>query len=374
MRVEKGEGNMSRTTREEHSRVCEQCRRVEKELDRLRVVLNDAEDQVKKLEVKMFPGRNRMLKDAAEREADARAAYSDAQHRLDDIKRQERLLRMKLRREENEVSVDDIPEVDVDDIPDATMDDIQDVEIADVPEIEIADMNMPEVDHVVIDTEEPKELAKPEPEAVAAESVEVEPEVEPRHCEEDHVYGDIEDDGWIRYEEEESRGRENRERTRTDDILDGLFDKGENLWNQAKKGWRVLNKMDVPGDESLRLEIMSQIYEIETELMEIRMKVGSSKILGALTAVGSMANLRPKVERLSQLVDSARMECPQIYFPAISLSAVDGFSVLGGALAKKDSENDTSVVDEIDAFLMTINRLKTVVKKMPEREGVVDRL
>ena len=372
MRVEKGEGNMSRTTREEHSRICVQCRRVEKELDRLRAVLNDAEDQVKKLEVKMFPGRNRMLKDAAEREADARAAYSDAQHRLDDIKRQERLLRMKLRREENEVSVDDIPDIseigavgtimieaDVDDIPEASVEDIPDVGIEKEPVLK----------------EEPKETAKPEPEAVAAEPVEVEPEVEPRHCEEDHVYGDIEDDGWIRYEEEETRGRENRERTRTDDILDGLFDKGENLWNQAKKGWRVLNKMDVPGDESLRLEIMSQIYEIETELMEIRMKVGSSKILGALTAVGSMANLRPKVERLSQLVDSARMECPQIYFPAISLSAVDGFSVLGGALAKKDSENnDTSVVDEIDAFLMTINRLKTVVKKMPEREGVVDRL
>jgi len=148
--------NMSRTTREEHNRICEQCQRVEKELERLRVVLNDAEDQVKKLEVKMFPGRNRMLRDAAEREADARAAYSDAQHRLDDIKRQERLLRMKMRREESDVSVDDIPEVDVDDIPDATMEDIQDVEIDDVPVIEVADMNMPDVDHVVVDVDEPE--------------------------------------------------------------------------------------------------------------------------------------------------------------------------------------------------------------------------
>jgi len=329
---------MSRTTREEHNRICEQCQRVEKELERLRVVLNDAEDQVKKLEVKMFPGRNRMLRDAAEREADARAAYSDAQHRLDDIKRQERLLRMKMRREESDVSVDDIPEVDVDDIPDATMEDIQDVEIDDVPVIEVADMNMPVM--------------------------------EPRHCEEDHVYEDMEEDGWIRYEEEESSGRDHRERTRTDDILDSVFDKGENLWNQAKKTWRVINKMDVPQDESLRLEIMSLIYEIETKLREVRDMVGVVKVLGALKATNDLANLKPKIQRLSQLVDSARMECPQIHFPAISLPGADGFSLLEDVLNK----NQVSTVQEIDAFLMTLSRLKTAVKKMPEREGVVEQL
>ncbi|MBQ4504787.1 MAG: hypothetical protein II983_03870, partial [Firmicutes bacterium] len=181
----------------------------------------------------MFPGRNRMLRDAAEREADARAAYSDAQHRLDDIKRQERLLRMKMRREESDVSVDDIPEVDVDDIPDATMEDIQDVEIDDVPVIEVADMNMPDVDRVVVDVDEP------EREAPVAETTPMEatPKMEPRHCEEDHVYEDKEEDGWVRYEEAGSR--DHRERTRTDDILDSVFDKGENLWNQAKKTWRV---------------------------------------------------------------------------------------------------------------------------------------
>lgn len=371
MRVEKGEGNMSRTTREEHSRICEQCRRVEKELDRLRAVLNDAEDQVKKLEVKMFPGRNRMLKDAAEREADARAAYSDAQHRLDDIKRQERLLRMKLRREENEVSVDDIPDIseigavgtimaeaDVDDIPEASVEDIPGMEIEKEPVLK----------------EEPKGPAKPEPEAVAAEPEKAEPEVEQRHCEEDHVYGDIEDDGWIRYEGEESRGRENRERNRTDDILDGLFDKGENLWNQAKKGWRVLNKMDVPGDESLRLEIMSQIYEIETKLREIRDTVGIGKVLGAVKAAGELANLKPKIERLSQLVDSARMECPQISFPIIRAPGADGFSLLEDVISKRDTENHVSTAQEIDAFLITLSRLKAAVKQMPEREGVLDRL
>ncbi|MBQ6686605.1 MAG: hypothetical protein IJM99_10910 [Firmicutes bacterium] len=357
---------MSRTTREEHNRICEQCQRVEKELERLRVVLNDAEDQVKKLEVKMFPGRNRMLRDAAEREADARAAYSDAQHRLDDIKRQERLLRMKMRREESDVSVDDIPEVDVDDIPDATMEDIQDVEIDDVPVIEVADMNMPDVDRVVVDVDEP------EREEPVAETplIETSPKVEPRHCEEDHVYEDKEEDGWVRYEEEESSGRDHRERTRTDDILDSVFDKGENLWNQAKKTWRVINKMDVPQDESLRLEIMSLIYEIETKLREVRDMVGVVKVLGALKATNDLANLKPKIQRLSQLVDSARMECPQIHFPAISLPGADGFSLLEDVLNK----NQVSTVQEIDAFLMTLSRLKTAVKKMPEREGVVDQL
>ena len=355
---------MSRTTREEHNRICEQCQRVEKELERLRVVLNDAEDQVKKLEVKMFPGRNRMLRDASEREADARAAYSDAQHRLDDIKRQERLLRMKMRREESDVSVDDIPEVDVDDIPDATMEDIQDVEIDDVPVIEVADMNMPDVDHVVVDVDEP-EREEPVAETTPMEAT---PKMEPRHCEEDHVYEDKEEDGWVRYEEAGSR--DHRERTRTDDILDSVFDKGENLWNQAKKTWRVINKMDVPQDESLRLEIMSLIYEIETKLREVRDMVGVVKVLGALKATNDLANLKPKIQRLSQLVDSARMECPQIHFPAISLPGADGFSLLEDVLNK----NQVSTVQEIDAFLMTLSRLKTAVKKMPEREGVVDQL
>ena len=168
---------MSRTTREEHSRICEQCKRVEKELERLRAVLNDAEDQVKKLEVKAFPGQGRMLREAEEREADARSAYSEVQHKLDDIKRQERQLRMKMRREESEFSVDDIP--------DATMDDVQPVEIADVPEIEIADMNMPDVDTVVVDVDEPEPVRE-------APVVEETPKEEPHHCEEDHVYEDIE--------------------------------------------------------------------------------------------------------------------------------------------------------------------------------------
>ena len=342
---------MSRTTREEHSRICEQCKRVEKELERLRAVLNDAEDQVKKLEVKAFPGQGRMLREAEEREADARSAYSDAQHRLDDIKRQERQLRMKMRREESEFSVDDIPEVDVDDIPDATMDDVQPVEIADVPEIEITDMNMPDVDTVVVDVDEPK----PVREAPVAE--------EPRHCEEDHVY-----------EEEESRDRSHRERTRTDDILDNVFDKGENLWNQAKKAWRVMNKMDVPQDESLRLEILSQIYEIEATLHQIRASVGSVKVLGAIKATNDLANVRPKITRLSHLVDSARMECPQIHFPDITLPDADGFSLMEDVLAKKDSNNHVSTAAEIDQFLMTLSKLKAAVTRMPEREGVVDQI
>jgi len=357
---------MSRTTREEHSRICEQCRRMEAELDRLRLRLNDAEDQVKKLEVKAFPGQGRMLREAEEREADARSAYSEVQHKLDDIKRQERQLRMKMRREESDVSVDDIPEVDVDDIPDATMEDIQDVEIDDVPVIEVADMNMPDVDHVVVDVDEP-EREEPVAETTPMEAT---PKMEPRHCEEDHVYEDKEEDGWIRYEEEESSGRDHRERTRTDDILDSVFDKGENLWNQAKKTWRVINKMDVPQDESLRLEIMSLIYEIETKLREVRDMVGVVKVLGALKATNDLANLKPKIQRLSQLVDSARMECPQIHFPAISLPGADGFSLLEDVLNK----NQVSTVQEIDAFLMTLSRLKTAVKKMPEREGVVEQL
>ena len=347
---------MSRTTREEHSRICEQCKRVEKELERLRAVLNDAEDQVKKLEVKAFPGQGRMLREAEEREADARSAYSDAQHRLDDIKRQERQLRMKMRREESEFSVDDIPEVDVDDIPDATMDDVQPVEIADVPEIEITDMNMPDVDTVVVDVDEPK----PVREAPAAEET---PKEEPRHCEEDHVY-----------EEEESRDRSHRERTRTDDILDNVFDKGENLWNQAKKAWRVMNKMDVPQDESLRLEILSQIYEIEATLHQIRASVGSVKVLGAIKATNDLANVRPKITRLSHLVDSARMECPQIHFPDITLPDADGFSLMEDVLAKKDSNNHVSTAAEIDQFLMTLSKLKAAVTRMPEREDVVDQI
>jgi len=347
---------MSRTTREEHSRICEQCKRVEKELERLRAVLNDAEDQVKKLEVKAFPGQGRMLREAEEREADARSAYSEVQHKLDDIKRQERQLRMKMRREESEFSVDDIPEVDVDDIPDATMDDVQPVEIADVPDIEIADMNMPDVDTVVVDVDEPE----PVREAPVAEET---PKEEPRHCEEDHVY-----------EEEESRDRSHRERTRTDDILDNVFDKGENLWNQAKKAWRVMNKMDVPQDESLRLEILSQIYEIEATLRQIRASVGSVKVLGAIKATNELANVKPKITRLSHLVDSARMECPQIHFPDITLPDADGFSLMEDVLAKKDSNNHVSTAAEIDQFLMTLSKLKAAVTRMPEREGVVDQI
>ena len=350
---------MSRTTREEHSRICEQCKRVEKELERLRAVLNDAEDQVKKLEVKAFPGQGRMLREAEEREADARSAYSEVQHKLDDIKRQERQLRMKMRREESEFSVDDIP--------DATMDDVQPVEIADVPEIEIADMNMPDVDTVVVDVDEPEPVRE-------APVVEETPKEEPHHCEEDHVYEDIEDDGWVRYEEEESRDRSHRERTRTDDILDNVFDKGENLWNQAKKAWRVMNKMDVPQDESLRLEILSQIYEIEATLRQIRASVGSVKVLGAIKATNDLANVRPKITRLSHLVDSARMECPQIHFPDIILPDADGFSLMEDVLAKKDSNNHVSTAAEIDQFLMTLAELKSAVTKMPEREGVVDQI
>lgn len=351
---------MSRTTREEHSRICEQCRRMEVELDRLRLRLNDAEDQVKKLEVKAFPGQGRMLREAEEREADARSAYSEVQHKLDDIKRQERQLRMKMRREESEFSVDDIPEVDVDDIPDATMDDVQPVEIADVPEIEIADVNMPAVD---------------EPEPVReAPVVEETPKEEPHHCEEDHVYEDIEDDGWVRYEEEESRDRSHRERTRTDDILDNVFDKGENLWNQAKNAWRVMNKMDVPQDESLRLEILSQIYEIEAALRQIRASVGSVKVLGAIKATNDLANVKPKITRLSHLVDSARMECPQIHFPDIILPDADGFSLLEDVMSKPGSDHHVSTAAEIDQFLITLSKLKAAVTRMPEREGVVDQI
>ena len=128
--------------------------------------------------------------------------------------------------------------------------------------------------------------------------------------------------------------------------------------------------MDVPQDESLRLEIMSLIYEIETKLREIRDTIGVVKVLGALKATNDLANLKPKIQRLSQLVDSARMECPQIHFPAISLPGADGFSLLEDVLNK----NQVSTVQEIDAFLMTLSRLKTAVKKMPEREGVVDQL
>jgi len=105
------ENDMERTTREEHSKICEQCSAVERELDRLREKLNEAEDKVRELEVKSFPGRKHLLEEAAQREADARSAYSEAQHKLDEIKRQERLLRMKMRREENGISLDDIPAV-----------------------------------------------------------------------------------------------------------------------------------------------------------------------------------------------------------------------------------------------------------------------
>ncbi|MBR7149097.1 MAG: hypothetical protein IKD13_09740, partial [Firmicutes bacterium] len=156
--------------------------------------------------------------------------------------------------------------------------------------------------------------------------------------------------------------------------LDNVFDKGENLWNQAKKAWRVMNKMDVPQDESLRLEILSQIYEIEATLRQIRASVGSVKVLGAIKATNDLANVRPKITRLSHLVDSARMECPQIHFPDIILPDADGFSLMEDVLAKKDSNNHVSTAAEIDQFLMTLAELKSAVTKMPEREGVVDRI
>ncbi len=358
---------MGRTTREEHSRICEQCKAMERELERLRAVLNDAEDQVKQLEVKMFPGRTRMLKNAAEREADARAAYSEAQHRLDDIKRQERLLRMKMRREESDISVDDIPEVSTIGevsgiVDDADVEDIPDVDVEDIPEANI--------DHVVIDDDEAAVEEPPKAVAEERKREEVKREAQ-RHCEENHVYEERSESGWFRYEEQSSRERAEE---LGEDIKYELAEQGKKLWGQAKKAWRVLNKMDVPEDESLRLEIMTEIYEIEGVLRAVRDSIGTVKVLGALKATNELANLKPKIVRLSNLVDTARMECPQIYFPEITMLDADGFSLMEDVLAKKGTENQSSTVLEIDQFLILLSKLKAAVHKMPERAGVVDRL
>lgn len=144
------------------------------------------------------------------------------------------------------------------------------------------------------------------------------------------------------------------------------------LWNKAKKQWRVLNQVDVSDDKSLRYEIFLLIGDVEEDLKRAQQLLSDISPVNALKAHSRLTEAKQKLMRLRGYVNTAQKECPQISFPALEDLMADGFSLIEDVMDKKGSGNASA--QEIARYLQTLSLLRERVRSMPEREGVADRL
>ncbi len=337
--------------KEAYDRACESCKREEQNVERLRQVLYEAEDRVKALEHGApIPGKKRRLEEALQNEHQARQAYSEANSRLEEEKRGQRQLRMRLRREQNgiEPSWDFMPE-----FPQVQIDFGVKEETNGKTASKLEEAVRPLKQADASEGVTPPEAAKdPKDAGVAAPAHSVEVEGK-----EPQATG---------FQEISQRLKEAAGQLREIADEEGVTQ----LWNKAKKQWRVFNQVDVSDDKSLRYEIFRLIDDVEEELKCAQLLLSEISPVNALKAHSRLAQAKQKLMRLRGYVNTAQKECPQISFPALEDLMADGFTLIEDVTDKKGSGNSSA--QEIARYLQTLSLLRERVRSMPEREGVVD--